>query len=62
MNKKEQIKYFNTLLQPYRNGVLSKEFIEAYGSKSLNLKKGEYRKARYVWRSLAGWKDRAKSK
>jgi len=54
--------YFNSLLQPYRGGVLSKEYIEAHGTKGISATKEEVKKARYVWRDLKNWENRAKTK
>lgn len=51
--------YFNSLLQSRRDGILSKEYIEAYGAQEF--KPEEVKKARYCWRDLAGWNTRDKS-
>lgn len=54
--------YFNSTLQPYRQGELSKEYIEAHGTKGLNVTKEEVKKAKYVWKDLKGFNNRKKSK
>lgn len=37
------------VIQPYRNGVLSKEYINAYGSKGLTVTHEDIKEAQYVW-------------
>lgn len=37
------------IIQPYRKGELSKEYIELYGAKRLGVTKEEVAKAKYVW-------------
>ncbi len=54
-------KYFNSTLQPYRQGELSKEYIEAHGTKGIHVSKEEAKKAKYVWKDLKGWENRKKS-
>lgn len=36
-------------LQPYRSGELSREYIEAYGTKNIKATAEEVKKAKYVW-------------
>jgi len=60
--KEERKEYFNATLQPYRQGELSKEYIEAHGTKGLNATKEEIKKSKYVWKDLDGWENRSKSK
>ena len=55
-------KYFNSTLQPYRQGELSKEYIEAHGTKGIDVSREEVKKAKYVWKDLKGWENRSKSK
>ena|SRR3990167_10715480 len=47
---KQQRKQYNPdILQPWRSGVLSKEYIKKYGTKGLNIEPGEEKKAKNVW-------------
>jgi hypothetical protein len=57
--KKDRAKYFNTLVQPWRAGVPSQEFIDAHGTK--NFTKDEVKKARMVWSEIPGHATRKKS-
>jgi len=57
--KEDRKKNFKSLLQPYRNGEVSREFVEAYGDKHLD--KQEAKKSKYVWKDLPGWSNRNKS-
>lgn len=54
--------YFNSTLQPYRGGELSKEYVEAHGLKGTNATKEEAKKAKYLWKDLPNWENRAKTK
>jgi hypothetical protein len=44
----ERNKYAKSMLQPYREGTLSQEFVEAYGTKHLDPK--EVKHAKRVWK------------
>lgn len=59
--KKERVKYFKSILQPYRNGFLSREYIEAYGTKGIDVTQKEINEAKYVYKDLDGWSNRHKS-
>jgi hypothetical protein len=54
--KDDRIKYRRDLIQPYRNGELSKEFKDAYPNKTRKMLKDgvitkkQYDKAREVWK------------
>ena len=51
--KGERREYAASMLQPYVNGVLSREFIEAYGtSKLAGVTKQEIKDAKYVYKDL----------
>lgn len=54
--------YFNSIVQPYRQGQLSKEFIDRHGTKGINATPKEIAKAKNVWKDLPGWhtKDNAR--
>ncbi len=59
--KEDRKKYFKSLLQPYRRGQLSREYIEAHGTKGINPTPEEVRKSKHVWKDLKGWRTRNKS-
>lgn len=60
-------KYFKSMIQPFRQGKFSKEFVEAYPDKTKEMVKNgmvtqaEVNNAKYLFKDLAGWKDRKKS-
>lgn len=65
--KESRKQYFNSIVQPYRDGRISKEFIEAH-PKSIktmiregSVTKDEVKKSKYVWKDIPGWKNRGKS-
>jgi hypothetical protein len=50
----EQIKearkvYKKDIIQPYRDGVLSKEYLEQYGTKGIKPSEEDIKNAKYVW-------------
>lgn len=57
--KEERAKNFNSIIQPWRDGVPSKEFAEAYPQKAQIMFKGE--SPQYVWKDQRGWSTREKS-
>lgn len=60
--KEDRKQYFKSALQPFRDGELSREYVEAYGTKGINVSHDEVRKAKDVWKDLSGWKYRHQSK
>ena len=54
--------HFNATLQPFRDGKLSKEYVEAHGTEGINATDKEIRTAKDRWRDLKGWNTRDKSK
>lgn len=54
--------YFNSVIQPYRSGELSKEYLEHFGTKGIKPTKKEISEASYVWKDTQGWENRGKSK
>lgn len=50
--------YFHTVVQPFRGGELSREYIENYGTKGINVTEKQMKKAKYVWKDLDGWNTR----
>lgn len=60
--KEQRSQYLNSIIQPWRDGVPSKEFAEAYPDKAKKMFKDEYKKAQYVWKDQANWNNRHKTK
>jgi hypothetical protein len=53
--KEERVEYRNQTVQPFRNGQLSKEYVELYGTKYIEVTQEEVKNAKYVWdRDLPG--------
>ena len=51
--KESRVEYAPSMLQPYVNGVLSKEFIEKHGtSKLAGVTKQDIKNAKYVYKDL----------
>lgn len=65
--REDRKKYFNSVLQPYRQGEFSKEFKDAYPEISKDMVKegaiteSQYKKAKNVWSDLPGWSHREKT-
>ena len=57
--KDEREKHFNAVIQPYRSGELSREYIEAHGTKGIDVTKQQAKKAKHTWKDLRGWHNRA---
>ena len=61
-------KYFKAVLQPFRQGRLSKEYVESYPEQVKKLietgsvTNDQVRDAKYVFRDIEGWKDWKKGK
>ncbi len=47
--KQQRKDYTRSVIQPYRQGELSKEYLDAYGTKGIKATPQEVRKARNVW-------------
>ena len=61
--KDERQEYFNSIVQPYRGDTLSKEYLEAHGTKGIDdVTQDEIDRAENTWRDLPGWKTRRFSK
>ena len=60
--KEDRRKHFGELVQPYRDGKLSKEYVDTYPNKAKKMAKdGEIKKAKDVWKDLpghSGWRSR----
>jgi len=56
--KTQRSEFASSLLQPYRGGQLSKEYVDKYGTKRLNVTDKEVRNAKNVWTGdvlKSGW-------
>jgi hypothetical protein len=60
--REERVEYFNSTIQPFRGGELSKEYVEAHGTEGIDVTDKEVKKAKEVWKDLKGHKTRKKSK
>ena len=47
--KGQRKQYRGDILQPWRSGILSKEYLTKYGSSGLDVSKDDIRNARNVW-------------
>jgi len=47
--KTQRRDYAKSALQPRRGGVLSKEYLDIYGTKGIKATESEIKKAKYVW-------------
>ena len=60
--KDQRKEYFNSIVQPFRQGELSKEYIDAHGTEGIEATMEEIKKAEDVWKDIPGYKGRKKSK
>ncbi len=51
----------SSTLQPFRDNVLSKEFLEEHGTVGLDVTDEDIKNSEYVWSDLPGIEDRDKS-
>lgn len=42
--------YAKSIIQPYRSGELSREYLELYGTKNISVSPKQIKQAKYVWR------------
>ena len=47
--KNDRIKYADDILQPFRQGELSKEYVDKHGANNLDVTEAEIKKAKKVW-------------
>lgn len=47
--KSQRKEYAKSIVQPYRSGQLSKEYLEVHGTKNIKPTQEEVKKAKYVW-------------
>lgn len=52
--KESRVQYAKEIIQPFREGVVSKEYLEAYGDKGIKATKQEIKNAKYVWHGIEG--------
>lgn len=50
--KEQRSSYLADILQPRRDGVLSKEYLETFGSLGIQATPEEIKNAKYVWQDL----------
>jgi hypothetical protein len=55
--KQSRKEYAKDILQSSRDGVLSKERLEAYGTKGLKVTEEQIKNARYVWDDIKPYKE-----
>jgi hypothetical protein len=48
--KEKRKEFADDIIQPFRKGVLSKEYIELHGAKNIQATPEEVKKAKYVWK------------
>jgi len=60
--KDQRREYRRDIIQPFRDGVISKEYVEEYGSQGLSVPKKMIDNAKYTWKDTKGWWNRNKSK
>ncbi|KKL10755.1 hypothetical protein LCGC14_2552680, partial [marine sediment metagenome] len=60
--KDERLEYRKDILQPWHNGVLSKEYVEEYGTTGIEATKKQVKNAKYTYKGNKGWWNRHKSK
>ena len=58
----ERLEYRKDILQPWHNGVLSREFYEEYGTTGIEVTKKQVENARYTYKGVKGWWNRKKGK
>ena len=55
--REDRRRAFKDIIQPYRENTLSKEYVDTYGTRHLNVSEGEVARAKYTWRDQPGWSD-----
>lgn len=50
--KNERREYAKSIIQPWRSGVLSKEYLELYGTKNIKPTKKDLKNAKRVWSEI----------
>ena len=60
--KEQRNEYLKDIIQAYRGDVLSKEYLEIYGTKGIKPTKKQLKNAKYVWGDLPNIKNVHKTK
>ena len=60
--KDQRREYRKDILQPFHDGILSKEYVEEYGTNGIKASKKDIKNAKYVYKQIPGWWERQKSK
>ena len=60
--QQQRREYGKDRLQPFRDGIVSKEYLEQYGRTGINVTDEEVKNAKYVWKDTKGWWNRDKTK
>ena len=60
--RSQRREYKRDILQPFRDGVISKEYVDEYGTQGISVPKKMIDNARYTHRDTKGWWNRGKSK
>lgn len=60
--RSQRKEYRKDILQPFHNGVLSKEYVDEYGTSGIEVTDKEVEKAEYTYKGTPGWWNRDKSK
>lgn len=58
----ERKEFSRDILQPWHGGVLSKEYVEEYGTAGIEATKEQVENARYTNKSQKGWWNRKRGK
>lgn len=48
--KEQRKEYAKSIVQPWRSGVLSKEYLDLYGTKNIKPTEKDMKNAKYVWK------------
>ena len=60
--KDERVAWKRDVLQPFRDGVLSKEYLETYGTSGIEVTKQQVKEAKSTNQNEKGWWNYEKSK
>lgn len=58
----EREEYAKDILQPFQDGVLSKEYLDTYGTSGLSVTRSEVKRAKNVYKGQKGWWNLDRSK
>jgi len=54
--------YRRDIIQPYRDGIISQEYLDEFGDTGIKVTEHEKKHSEYVWKDVDGWWNRDKSK